>query len=184
MESLRERLEKPLVLGALGLFVGIILGLIWGWVIDPVEYVGAYPRDLVYEQKVEYMRMAVEAFQANGNAEKANARYQALEGDAQQALSDVLQDPQDLSPDVITSFSAVVMAQAPGEPEQPPEGEEPAEERSLFLRLLPWMYISISLSASLKSALSAPNSVSWVIRRNLPMSFSLYAISPSILRLG
>jgi hypothetical protein len=148
MESIRERLENPFVVGALGLFVGIILGLIWGWVIDPVEYAGAFPRDLVYEQKVEYMRMALEAYQGNGNAEKAIARYNALEDDAAQALNEVLQDPQDLNPETVASFSAAVGAGAPVEPElpeqpaaeeQPPAEEEPAEERSLFARLLPWL---------------------------------------------
>ena len=117
MESIQNQIKNPIVIAVGGFLVGLLIGwLVIGWWLWPVEYEGAYPRDLVYEQKVEYLRMAIDAFQGNGNTQKATTRYNSLEGDAQQALTDIAQDPQDLAPETIAAFSAAVGAQPAAAP--------------------------------------------------------------------
>lgn len=144
MESIQKQFQNPIIVAVACFVVGLLIGwLVIGWWLWPVEYVGAYPRDLVYEEEVEYLRMAIEAYQANGNTEKAIARYNALEEDAQQALTDIAQDPQDLAPETIAAFSTAVGAQLsvapvePGATAVPPEVEEAEEGRSWITTALP-----------------------------------------------
>jgi len=158
MESIQKQFENPILVGVVGFVVGLIIGwFVIGWGLWPVEYAGAYPRDLVYDQKVEYLRMAMEAFQGNGNSQKAIARYNALEPDGQQALTDIAQDPQDLAPETIAAFSAAVGVQpaaAPVEPgEQPAEEQAPEEaaapaEKSLLARMWPFLCVFVLVVAA------------------------------------
>jgi hypothetical protein len=115
MEAIRTQINKnPLVVGAVtGGLVGLIIGLLIGWVFWPVEYVGAYPRDLVYEQKVEYMRMAIEAYGYNKDAGQAKFRYDSLEDDADEVLTEIVQNPGNLPPTLIFEFSTVVTGAQP-----------------------------------------------------------------------
>ena len=61
MDVILEYLKKYwLVLVAL--VIGIILGLLYAWQINPVEYYDTYPSSLIQEEKVEYLRQTIEAF--------------------------------------------------------------------------------------------------------------------------
>jgi hypothetical protein len=156
MEAIRAQINKnPLIAGAIaGAILGLAIGLIFGWVIWPVEYVGAYPRDLVYEQKVEYMRMSIEAFGFTKDASQAKLRYDSLE-EGDQILTEIVQNPGTLPPSLILEYSTVVTGvQAVVTPQTPIPGtpgveatlgvpvsgtveEEPQEEKSLLSILLP-----------------------------------------------
>ena len=159
MESIQEQSKNPVVVGIIGLVVGLLIGwLVIGWWLWPVEFIGAYPRDLVEKHQVEYMRMSVEAFQANGDVAKAQSRYSSLEENAQQSLTAVVQDPQGLAPETIAAFSAAVGAQTGALPEEQPAGEvspeeqpaaeEPAEEKSLLARLWPFLCLIVLVLAA------------------------------------
>ncbi len=160
MEAIRAQINKnPLIAGAIaGAIIGLIIGLIFGWVIWPVEYVGAYPRDLVYEQQVEYMRMSIEAYGFTKDAAQAKLRYDSLE-EGDQILTEIVQNPGTLPPSLILEYSsAVTGTQAVVAPQTPVPGtppvtpgveptlgvpasgtveEEPPEEKSLLSILLP-----------------------------------------------
>lgn len=161
MEAIRAQINKnPLVAGAVaGAVLGLVLGLLIGWVFWPVEYEGAYPRDLVYEQQVEYMRMSIEAYAFTKDANQAKLRYDSLEN-GDQILTEIVQDPGTLPPPVILEYSTVVtgaqpapsaLTPIPGTPgveltpgveptlgvTVPETVEEEPEERSLLSILLP-----------------------------------------------
>ncbi len=127
MEAIRAQINKnPLIAGAIaGAIIGLIIGLIFGWVIWPVEYVGAYPRDLVYEQKVEYMRMSIEAYGFTKDAAQAKLRYDSLE-EGDQILTEIVQNPGTLPPSLILEYSsAVTGTQAVVSPQTPVPGTPP-----------------------------------------------------------
>jgi hypothetical protein len=114
MDAIREQLNRPLVAGIVGLVVGAIFGLVvLGWWLWPVKYSGAGPKDLRYDQKVEYLRMAIEAFGQTKDVAEARSRYEALGPDADQVLQDVASSSPGLSPDLVQSFGASVLAAAP-----------------------------------------------------------------------
>jgi hypothetical protein len=63
------------ILGGLG------LGLLYGWVINPVKYVDTSPDSLHPDYKTDYILMAAEAFRGDGDPALA-ARRLAFLGDA------------------------------------------------------------------------------------------------------
>lgn len=58
--------------------LGTTLGLLYGWVINPVEYVNATPEELRSDYKTDYVLMTAEIYQADGDLEQAIRRLAAL----------------------------------------------------------------------------------------------------------
>ena len=61
-----------------GLLLGIILGLVYSWLISPIEYVDAAPSALRADFKDQYRALVALAYQADGNLGLAGARLEAL----------------------------------------------------------------------------------------------------------
>ena len=65
----------------LTLILGLIIGLIYGWKIAPVEYIDLAPNTLHAEYRTEYILMVAEAYQSENDLDLA-ARRLALLGSA------------------------------------------------------------------------------------------------------
>ncbi len=70
---------KIALLVILGLAAGMALGLLFGWVVWPVEFVDTSISDLAPEYKDEYALMVASAYVSDGNVERAQARLAHLE---------------------------------------------------------------------------------------------------------
>ncbi|NPV56953.1 MAG: hypothetical protein HPY76_09845 [Anaerolineae bacterium] len=79
-----------------GLVIGIVLGLVYGWLIDPVDYVDTSPDSLHPDFKNQYRSLIALAHQSSGDNGRAAARLAllgdddpaaALAGQAQQLLA-------------------------------------------------------------------------------------------------
>ena len=62
----------------LALLIGIALGLVYGWVISPVEYVDTTPDTLRADYRADYVLMVAEAYQAEQNPDLAVRRLAVL----------------------------------------------------------------------------------------------------------
>src|SRR5688572_17594482 len=62
----------------IALAAGIALGLIYGWVIDPIEYVDVTPNILREDYRVDYVLMTAEAYQNDFDSETAARRLAIL----------------------------------------------------------------------------------------------------------
>ncbi|MFC2055451.1 hypothetical protein ACFLV7_14320 [Chloroflexota bacterium] len=62
-----------------GVVLGIILGILFAWVISPVEYVDTAPESLKDEFKDQYRVLIASAYVANGDLVRAKARLELLE---------------------------------------------------------------------------------------------------------
>ena len=60
--------------------LGIVVGLLYGWVINPVKYVETTPANLRSDYQTDYVLMVAEAYQAEGDLDLA-ARRLAVLGD-------------------------------------------------------------------------------------------------------
>ncbi len=150
MDAIRVQLQKPLVLGAIGLVVGILIGLLYGWFIDPVEWTDADVSLLRQDLQVEQMRMAIDSYAVNKDAAQATLRYSQFGENAAEILDQVVADPKTVRLEDITAFSLAVGAAAPLAPAPSEGATAPTTEegRSLSRLLLPAICVVVLLLAA------------------------------------
>jgi len=68
------------ILFLLAILIGIGLGLMYGWLINPVEYVNTVPETLRIDYRTDFVLMVSEAYQGD-NAPELAIRRLALLGD-------------------------------------------------------------------------------------------------------
>ncbi len=113
MDAIREQLKKPLVMGIIGLVLGIALGILYGWVINPVEWTDAAVDHLRPDLQQEYLRMAIDSYASNQDVELAKKRFADLGEAGVPALDAVMNNPGNLNFEVILAYQATVTAGAP-----------------------------------------------------------------------
>jgi hypothetical protein len=145
-ENFKKGINSPPIMAAVGLVVGIILGLLYGWVISPVDYVDGDIATLREDLKVDYLRMAIDSYALNQDAAMAEARYNQLGEDASKYLSDIEFNPETQLISDIDSFRAVVEMTLFTEPL---EDFSPMEEKSGG-NLLKWaLLVTVVLAGAL-----------------------------------
>jgi hypothetical protein len=123
MDAIREQLGQKWVLAGLALVLGIVLGLGYGWGIDPVDWKDASPSLLRQDLQVDYLRMAIDSYSVNKNADLAVTRYERLGEAGPEVLRLVGESPDEVDPTAIQNFSAVV--EIMDEPSQQPVEASP-----------------------------------------------------------
>jgi hypothetical protein len=101
----------------IALFIGgLFIGLIWGYLVDPVDFVDATPSYLRADLQEDYLRMAIDSYRLNPDPDSAVARWKALGTGAQQAFTDIQNDPQKADPAVIKSYGELITNVLSNEP--------------------------------------------------------------------
>lgn len=126
MQFIVALLKKlPIVPIAAGVAGGLLLGLLVGWVIAPVQFVDATPSYLRADLQEDYLRMAIDSYRVNQSMDLAVQRWQNLGTGAQAAFEKVQTDPKGQDPAVIKAYSDVVTEVLSSQ--QGGEGSEGAE---------------------------------------------------------
>ena len=68
--------KKPLIAGIAAGILGLILGLVVGWVVWPTEWTSATPQALSAAHQEDYLRMTIDSYQRNQDAELVWIRIQ------------------------------------------------------------------------------------------------------------
>lgn len=135
-------LAKKLPWIQIGLFVGgLVLGLLWAYVLAPVQFINATPSYLRADLQEDYLRMTIDSYRLNPDPNLAFQRWQNLGAGAQAAYDKVLSDPRGMERPVIKSYGELVtqIAAANG-------GDQPAETTSgSLLRTIVLGVIAIAL---------------------------------------
>ena len=76
--KLLDYVKKPVVAAVLGAFVGLIVGLIWAYEIQPVKWKDVPPSWMGATYQEQYLRMAIDSYQANPDNALALQRFQDL----------------------------------------------------------------------------------------------------------
>ena len=135
MEAIQNFFDKrTAIIIAVALVVGILLGVVYAWVLNPVEWVDGSPEDLREDLRVDYLRMAVDSYELNSDAELALERYDALGEYQQETLAKVAESPDEVSPSALQKFQALAAVTEPvvsedTEVTEPAEGESVAGEQ-------------------------------------------------------
>ena len=112
MDTIRESFKKgfnsPPIMAAAGIIIGIILGLLYGYVISPVKFIDGNIEQLRDDLKVEYLRMAIDSYAMNQDAALAEARYNQLGEDPSTYLSEIEFNPANQLISDIDSFRVQV----------------------------------------------------------------------------
>jgi len=107
-DNFRKGFNSPPIMAVIGIMVGIILGLLYGWRISPVEFVDGSIAQLRADLKMDYLRMAVDSYALNQDAALAEERYDRLGEEASTYLSEVEFNPSGQLISDIDSFRDVV----------------------------------------------------------------------------
>ncbi len=70
--------SKNWILFALATLGGLVFGLLYGWVLSPVEYVDTTPADLRADFKADYTLMVAETYASEQNLDLAARRLASL----------------------------------------------------------------------------------------------------------
>lgn len=127
MDSIREQFKKPLVVGAAGLIVGILLGILYGWFVDPIEWVDQPMDWLRADLKEEYLRAAIDSYAMNPDPVLAKKRYQDVGADADEILAKIVQSPGTQNAQVVSAFQSTVLGGAIPLPATTPSEGAPVE---------------------------------------------------------
>ena len=74
--------SSNLIKVAIAAALGIALGLVYGWVIDPIEYADVPPNTLREDYRADYVLMVAEAYQNEIDSETAARRLAVLGGES------------------------------------------------------------------------------------------------------
>ncbi len=132
-----KALAKKLPWTMIGLFVGgFVFGLIWAYILFPVEFINATPNYLREDLRTDYMRMALESYLVNPDPALAANRWEYLgKENAEQAYKALEADPT-LDRALLERFRSDVSAEL-AKPGRPPLLQKPSSTlRTLVLAIL------------------------------------------------
>ncbi|MCJ7566249.1 MAG: hypothetical protein MUO58_01765 [Anaerolineales bacterium] len=115
MEKVKEMITRKPIAVIVALVVGIALGVLYAWVIQPVQFVDANISQLREDLRVDYLRMVIGSYAANSDSELAIQRYESV-GDSKNAiLKNVGESPGEVGPSDLQKFQALVAVESPSE---------------------------------------------------------------------
>jgi hypothetical protein len=143
-------LKNPKTAAILGVVGGLIIGLLMGWVIWPVEWTDATPEVLRADLQEDYMRMAVDSYRVNGDPNIAVQRYLALGPGAPQMFLKVQEQPGNLDPTAILNYGQVIQTVVgPIEPgTAPPAGDtegQPSPFRTILISVAGILILAVAI---------------------------------------
>lgn len=101
-------LKKPVVVGVLALVLGIVLGLVWGWGIAPVQWYDMPVNLLRQELQDDYLRMTIDSFGVNRDDALAVRRFTELGDGGSALLEKIKANPGKLDPNAPVLFQEML----------------------------------------------------------------------------
>jgi len=109
-----DYLKKPLVVAILAGALGLVLGLVWAWGVQPVQWTNVPPDKLGVTYQEKYLRMAIDSFRVNPDPVLAAQRYQDLGAAGPAILKTIEDNPGSQDATAILNFANTVQAPQAG----------------------------------------------------------------------
>lgn len=111
MDKIRDLLKRPWAIPVVCFVVGVLFGwMVLGWGLFPVEWKDATPAYLRADLKLDYLRMAVDSYGANGDAVLAQTRWKDLGADGPKLYGALQINPLGAKVEAVTGFGSAVNA--------------------------------------------------------------------------
>ncbi len=104
-----DMLKRPAFVGVLALLVGIVLGLVYAYYIDPIRWTDMDMSATRVDLQQAYLRMTIDSFRVNGDQQLALDRYKELHANAPILLDQISKDPGNVDPGAILAFQQVLI---------------------------------------------------------------------------
>jgi flagellar basal body-associated protein FliL len=113
LSEFREKLKVPRNLAIFTGVIGLILGLILAWGVFPVKWKDASAEHLRADERVVYLRNAINAYTMTGRVQEAQLAWASLGSNAVKTLEDLNQSPGFLYTEQIERYAQAVDTSAP-----------------------------------------------------------------------
>jgi hypothetical protein len=107
--NLTDEQKRPILIGLVALVVGLALGLLYAYYIDPVVWIDQPISATRADLQEEYLRMSIDSLRVNSDAEMAFRRYTDLGVGAPQLFAKVKNNPAKLDPGAIARFEQILV---------------------------------------------------------------------------
>lgn len=157
METIKDYSQRRGVMLAIVGVLGLALGLLYAWVLNPVEWTDATPEMLRVDFQVDYLSAAIDSYSVNRDVDLAVARYQSLGAAAESTLATIEASPGEVNPAAVEEYAAVVALYEPT-PGGTPAATAPAPGASVAARLVvPVCGVTVALGLLLAAVLALRN---------------------------
>ena len=129
--KLLDYAKRPVVAAALGGILGLIVGLIWAWVVQPVVWTNVPPSQMGATYQEQYLRMAIDSYHVNPDNTLALQRFQAIGPAGAAILTTIQNNPGSQDPAAISGFAGAVQPGGVVATPTPVGGQTPAKGSSL-----------------------------------------------------
>ena len=107
---LKNLLRKTSVAISVGMVAGVLIGLIFGWLVWPVQWTDGTPEVLRADLQRDYLRMTIDSYNRTGDVDEAMARWDELGEGAGSTLIALRTDPGYLDLAEIDGFGNLVQS--------------------------------------------------------------------------
>lgn len=137
LAEFREKLKVPRNLAIFTAVIGLIVGLFLAWVIFPVKWKDAAAEHLRADERVVYLRNAINAYTMTGRVQEAQRAWNSLGSNAVKTLEDLNKEPGYLFTEQIQRFAGAVDTTAPIPQTKPEENNNGVKDDGSVIGLRP-----------------------------------------------
>ena len=129
--KLLDYAKRPLVAAALGAILGLFIGLIWAYEIQPVQWKDVPPSWMGATYQEQYLRMAIDSYHVNPDSALALQRFEALGSAGPALLTTIQNNPGIQDPTAISGFAGAVQPGGVVATPIPGSGQPPVKARPI-----------------------------------------------------
>jgi hypothetical protein len=153
MDTIRDLTQRKWVVVAAAAILGLLVGVFYAWVVNPVEWTDASPAMLTQAYQTDYLSAAIDSYSVNRDVDLAVSRYQALGAAGPETLAAIQANPGEVSPAAVEAYAAVVSLYETTPGTTPAATPTPAPAPSATRYLLPVCGLTVVLGLILGAVL-------------------------------
>jgi hypothetical protein len=108
MDKINGLAQRKWVIVGAAAVAGLLLGVLYAWVINPVQWVDGTPANLGEDYQTDYVSAAIDSYSVNRDVDLAVSRYQSLGVAGPTILAGIQADPGEVNPAAVADFAATV----------------------------------------------------------------------------